>query len=155
MTASARPAPGVSAETTPFWDGAARGVLSVPHCEDCGTIFFPPAARCPHCLSSHVAWKDCSGRGYLRSWTELHVAPYPGSPKPALVAEIEPIENRSLALAMLVETSGTEGLVLGAPVMIGFAADANGWTYPVARPAPATSDIPHTSLASERAGHDR
>jgi len=155
MAASARPEPGVTAETAPFWDGTARGVLCLPHCGLCGTTFFPPAARCPHCLSSRVAWKDCSGRGYLRSWTELHVAPYSGSPKPVLVAEIEPGESRSLALAMLMEANGTESLVPGAPIVIGFAADANGWTYPVARLLPETSGTSDASLAGERAGHDR
>lgn len=155
MTASARPAPGVSAETAPFWDGAARGVLSVPHCGACRAIFFPPAARCPHCLSSLVGWKDCSGRGYLRSWTELHVTPYPGSPKPALVAEVEPEESRGFALAMLIEANGAEGLVPGAPVVIGFAPDPNGWTYPVARPLAAASNTPVAPLAGEQAGHDR
>ncbi|WP_231711414.1 hypothetical protein [Xanthobacter dioxanivorans] len=76
-------------------------------------------------------------------------------PKPVLVAEIEPGESRSLALAMLMEANGTEGLVPGAPIVIGFAADANGWTYPVARLLPETSGTPDASLAGERAGHDR
>ncbi|QRG08644.1 hypothetical protein EZH22_10350 [Xanthobacter dioxanivorans] len=56
---------------------------------------------------------------------------------------------------MLMEANGTEGLVPGAPIVIGFAADANGWTYPVARLLPETSGTPDASLAGERAGHDR
>ena len=132
---AARPAPSPSPETAPFWEAAARGALSLQVCPRCEDVVFPPAARCPHCLSEDIAWRELSGRGRLRSWTALYIPAFPGSPKPTLIVEVEPDEGRTTIIPMLAEAADESALVPGAPVAIRFGKDANGWSFPFAVPA--------------------
>lgn len=134
-SSAGRPAPAPTPETSPFWEAAAQGRLRLQICAACEELIFPPAGYCPACLSQALVWRELSGRGRLRAWTELFLPAFPGAPKPAVIAEVEPVEGRAAVLAMLTEAEpGT--LHLGAPVSIRFARDANGWSYPYAVPDP-------------------
>ena len=132
---TARPAPSPSPETAPFWEAAARGVLSLQACPRCEDLVFPPAARCPECLSEALEWRDLSGKGRLRSWTALFIPAFPGSPTPTVIAEFEPQEARAIVIPMLGEPADIGALVPGARVCVRFEKDANGWNFPVAVPA--------------------
>jgi uncharacterized OB-fold protein len=55
-----------------FWEAAAEGVLSVQKCEDCRELRYPPALRCPNCLSAKWTWQPLSGRGEVLSYVVIH-----------------------------------------------------------------------------------
>jgi len=88
------PAPEVTPETKPFWDGVAEGRLLFPRCEDCGKAVWYPRAFCPSCGGRNVAWTEASGRGFIYSFTVIRkgsglyqdAAPY-------VVAYVELIEG--------------------------------------------------------------
>jgi uncharacterized protein len=81
------PAPTVL--TQPFWDGAARGRLLLPHCRVCQRHFFRPEIACTHCFATDWQWVQASGRGTLYSWTAVHRAPAPGFTVPLVLAVVE------------------------------------------------------------------
>lgn len=64
-----RPSPEFLAE--PFWRHLAQGALHLKSCSDCGEAHHPPAPICPHCRSFNVEWKPATGRGTLKSFTEV------------------------------------------------------------------------------------
>ena len=57
--------------TEPFWDAAEKGVLTTQKCGSCGAHVFYPRGRCPHCWSDKLDWVRVSGRGKLRSFSEV------------------------------------------------------------------------------------
>jgi uncharacterized OB-fold protein len=64
----AKPLPRPNRLSRPFWDGCKRHELLLQRCNACGHIWFPPAPRCPTCLSADHAWSRASGRGKVWSW---------------------------------------------------------------------------------------
>ena len=82
----------------PFWEAAAAGELRLPCCCRCGILHFPPPARCPACLGAEFVWTRLSGRGGLRSWTELFVEAIPGAAPPTIVVEVELAEQAGLVV---------------------------------------------------------
>ena len=84
-----RPIPQPDELTTPFWEACARGTLQVQECQECGTIFFPPAELCISCLSPKVRWRPCSGRGTIYSFTVIRRAPLQDIDVPAVLAIVE------------------------------------------------------------------
>ncbi len=60
-----------------FWDAVERGELQVQRCESCGELRYPPAERCPRCLSPEWRWQQVSGRGELLSYTVVHQRYHP------------------------------------------------------------------------------
>ena len=53
--------------TAPFFAGAARGELTIPHCGSCDRFVWYPEPTCPACGGAPV-WTAVSGRGTLFSW---------------------------------------------------------------------------------------
>lgn len=70
MTAFIRPV--ITDVNRGFWEGAASGVLSVQQCDDCQHLRYPPASRCPECLSAGWKWLPLSGRGEVLSYIRIH-----------------------------------------------------------------------------------
>lgn len=58
----------------PYWEGAARGVLVLQQCEDCGQIRHYPRLMCSNCHSLRVGHVEATGRGRVVSWTISHHA---------------------------------------------------------------------------------
>lgn len=54
-----------------FWHGAADGVLQVQRCDN-DHLRYPPAARCPECLSAESTWQPLSGKGEVLSYIRIH-----------------------------------------------------------------------------------
>lgn len=55
-----------------FWDGVREGRLHVQRCGACAELRYPPASRCPRCLSPDWSWQEVSGRGELLSYIVIH-----------------------------------------------------------------------------------
>lgn len=52
-----------------YWDGAARGVLVLQQCGNCGTIRHYPRVLCAVCRSFEVHPVEVDGTGSVLSWT--------------------------------------------------------------------------------------
>lgn len=85
--------PELDADSTPFWEGTARGELLVQACANCGRLRFPPRPVCPWCRSFEDKWTAMSGRASLWSW----VIPHP--PLLPAYAELAPYNVIVVALA--------------------------------------------------------
>ena len=77
MTTMEKPAPTVTAELQPFFDGARRGELMLQRCSDCRAYRFPARDRCAACLSLDSTWERASGRGEIWSFTIMHQIYHP------------------------------------------------------------------------------
>lgn len=82
----------------PFWDGAAEGVLRIQHCGACDRHVFYPRPICPHCWADALTWVTASGRGRLKSFSEIHKPGHPGwlAVTPYLVGLVELDEGPTL-----------------------------------------------------------
>jgi len=63
------PAPTITVETKPFWDGTLEGKLMLPRCTACQHVIWYPRTFCPECGSLEVSWIQASGRGTVYSFT--------------------------------------------------------------------------------------
>lgn len=103
--AEAKPHPRPSPESLPFWAGATAHKLLLPRCNICGKFWFPPSARCVHCLSSDFAWEESAGTGRIYSFVVFHRVYHPAFERevPYTVAIVELDEGPRL-LANIVGT---------------------------------------------------
>lgn len=60
-----------------FWEAVERHRLQVQRCGECGELRYPPAARCPRCLSGGWRWREVSGHGELLSYVVVHQRYHP------------------------------------------------------------------------------
>ena len=62
----------------PYWEAAARDVLMLQYCNDCGTYQWGPEWVCHRCHSENVTFKEIEPRGriysYERVWHPVHPA---------------------------------------------------------------------------------
>ena len=58
-----------------FYQLIGQGVLMASRCKNCGKLLVPPRPVCPSCYSSQMEWVRLSGRGKIRTYTVIHVAP--------------------------------------------------------------------------------
>ena len=72
MSEYTKPLPVSSVESKPFWDGCKNRQLLLPHCQRCGSHWFPASATCPKCLSTEWEWSKASGRGKIYSFGVYH-----------------------------------------------------------------------------------
>ncbi|MBZ9742683.1 MULTISPECIES: Zn-ribbon domain-containing OB-fold protein [unclassified Mesorhizobium] len=117
------PAPTITALTQPFWNAAAQGRLKIQHCEDCGKAVFYPRSMCPHCWSKRLVWKEASGRGHLKSFSQVHKPGHPGwlPAAPYVVGLVELAEGPTMLSFILPGTRspGVGDALLLAPTAIG------------------------------------
>jgi uncharacterized OB-fold protein len=73
-----KPLPVPSVESKPYWDGLRAHRLLMQRCNDCRQYWFPPASRCPNCLSADFSWTAMSGRGKVFSFVVYHRVYHPG-----------------------------------------------------------------------------
>jgi uncharacterized OB-fold protein len=51
-----------------------HGILRLQRCDECSYLRYPPAGRCPECLSREWTWVDDSGAGSIWSFAVYHRA---------------------------------------------------------------------------------
>jgi uncharacterized OB-fold protein len=80
VTTVSRPVPVPDESSTPFWEAAARHVLTLARCARCGAFTHPPDAVCLHCGSTEPGFTfvECDGAGTVRSWTVMRQSFLPG-----------------------------------------------------------------------------
>lgn len=73
-----KPLPEMEFEEKPYWESLKQHAMKIQQCDACGKWCFLPRARCPHCMSTSLAWKPVSGRGKVYATTTQHYPPSPG-----------------------------------------------------------------------------
>jgi uncharacterized OB-fold protein len=96
-----RPLPGMSEANHAFWRAAVTSRLVLPHCQQCGNIWFPPSGRCPGCLSVDLDYRQVTGRGRLWSWIIMHRRYFEEFEPPYLVAFVE-LEEGPMLISTIV-----------------------------------------------------
>ncbi|ETB17992.1 DNA-binding protein [Mycobacterium avium 09-5983] len=99
----------------PYWEGLARGELTIQRCAGCGQWIWPAEWRCGECGSWDFDWPTVAPVGEVHTWTRTHYPFVPDHPTPyvhVLVALCEAGGRRVLGLL----TGREDGLRIGARV---------------------------------------
>jgi len=93
--------------TEPFWQAAAEGRLMIQHCGHCKSAVFYPRAICPQCWSDALEWQEASGRGRLKSFSEIWKPGHPGwiQVTPYLVGLVELEEGPTMLSHILADNN--------------------------------------------------
>lgn len=116
--------------SAPYWDSAARHVLSVARCAKCATLTMPPDVVCTHCGTTDPGFEftPVSGRGVVRSWTVVRQSFLPGFELPFVLVDVELAEQADLrVIGRLLD--GVQP-TLGAQVTVAFEDLADGIAVP-------------------------
>jgi hypothetical protein len=126
-----RPRPAQSADTSFFWEGAARGELLIQRCTACGTLRHPPGPGCASCGSLDWETVTSSGRGTVHSFAVHHYPPLPGFEYPNLIGLID-LEEGTRLVSNITDVDPRE-VEIGMPVEVHFV-DFDGLVLPLFRP---------------------
>ena len=131
MSTDLKPTPHPTAESQPYWDGAAEGRLRLQRCADCGLVRHYPQLVCTKCYSVAVEWIDASGRGTVHSWTVAHHAFHPAFKidLPYTLVTVD-LEEGPRALGRL-DPGSQNRLRIGTPVQVSFPANEQGVKLPM------------------------
>lgn len=135
MSDYAKPVPVPSPETAPFWEAAREHRLTLPKCEECGKVRFPPSGHCPACGGAAHEWVALSGRGRVFSFVTYHRLYHKGweGELPYVVAVIE-LEEGPRLLSTLTGIK-PEDVKCDMPVEVVFDDITDDATLPKFRPA--------------------
>ena len=111
------PGPTTTELTVPFWDAAADGKLHFQKCNSCGHSVLYPRNLCPACWSEDLEWVEASGKGRLKSFSEVYKPGHPGwiAAAPYFVILVELDEGPTM-LSHLV--GKTDGIAIGQRVRL-------------------------------------
>lgn len=114
-----RPVPRRTPISSPYFDAAREGRLTLQQCPRDG-FFFYPRSRCPGCLQDDWEWQDVSGRGTVYSYTVDRVGHDPAqrSIVPLVVAIVELEEGPRLTTRIV--GCEPEDVSVGMPVEVTF-----------------------------------
>jgi hypothetical protein len=103
-----------------FWKGTKRHELLIQECEDCHQRIFYPRTHCTRCTSSHLKWKNSSGKGIVYSYTIIRRPAFPSFAQdvPYVFAIIELEEGVRLASNII--GCKPEEVYIGLPVQAVF-----------------------------------
>lgn len=136
MTSQALPAPAppITPDSKPFWDGTTEDRLVLPRCDDCSTVIWYPRGICPECGSLSVSWFEASGRGSIYSFTVLRKgeALYGGA-APYVLAYVE-LDEGPRIMTNIVDCD-PEAVDIGQTVSVVFHDTGQGAKLPRFRPA--------------------
>ncbi len=129
-----RPVPVPDERSAPFWEAAARHVLTVARCSNCGTFAIPPDIACSACASPdpEFRFEAVSGRGTLRTWTVVRQSFLPGfdDDVPFVLVDVELEEQSGLRMIGRLLDGPDAPLRLGAAVTVAFEDIAEGISVP-------------------------
>ncbi|MGV0787945.1 OB-fold domain-containing protein [Mycolicibacterium sp. XJ2] len=115
---SQRPLPVPDEVSAPYWDAAARHVLTVARCSQCATLTLPPDVLCTACGSTdpRYVFTPVSGHGVVRSWTVVRKSFLPGFEVPFVLVDVELDEEAGLRLIGRLLGADEADLSIGTPV---------------------------------------
>jgi uncharacterized OB-fold protein len=134
-SAPRRPLPRINKLNAPYWEATKRHELQIQRCKACGHRWFPPASRCPQCLSSDHEWAPASGRGKVWSWIVMWQRYFPAFEDriPYNVAYVE-LEEGPRLMTNIVDCDESD-LRCDLPVEVVFEDVTDEIMLPVFRPA--------------------
>ena len=105
------PGPTTIPLTEPFWAAAEQGLLTTQKCASCGSHVFYPRGRCPNCWADALDWVQVSGKGRLKSFSEVWKPGNPGwiPATPYVVGLVTLDEGPTLLSTILCEGVPTVG----------------------------------------------
>lgn len=111
-----KPRPNPTPTSQPFWDALAQNRILVQQCRGCDSWVFYPRARCTHCLSAALEWKEVSGSGTLFTYSIANqpTAPMFADETPQVIAIVELEEGVRMTTTLIVDSP--LALQVGAPV---------------------------------------
>jgi uncharacterized OB-fold protein len=117
-----RPLPVPDEASAPYWAAAARHILTVARCTQCGTLALPPDVVCTACGSTDPRFEftAVSGRGVVRSWTVVRQSFLPGFEVPFVLVDVELVEQGGLRFVGRLFDSDECTLRLSAEVRVVF-----------------------------------
>lgn len=131
---SARPAPVPDESSAPYWAAAARHVLAIARCSQCGSLAMPPEQACPACgsTSPDYGYQELSGAGTIRSWTVIRQSFLPGFEEdlPFVLVDVELAEQPQLRMIGRLLDGPAAPLRAGARVQAAFEALPGGLAVP-------------------------
>ncbi|HXC77431.1 MAG TPA: OB-fold domain-containing protein, partial [Candidatus Acidoferrum sp.] len=111
---SGLPIPVPTAQSRPFWDAVARGVLMLQQCSVDGRYEWTPQTVCSGCLEDTLEWKEVSGRGTVYSYSVVTRPQIPAFEVPYTVAIVELLEGPRMLTQIVGPTR--ESVSIGSPV---------------------------------------
>ncbi len=131
----AKPLPGIDEDNKPFWDYCKQHELRMQKCTNCGQLFYPPSAMCPHCQNMKFEWAKLSGKGKVFSFIVVRRASHPGFAKdaPYVVAIIETDEGTRMTSNVI--GCKPEDVKIGMPVEVVFEDATKDFALPKFKPA--------------------
>ena len=128
------PAPPITPDSKPFWDGTAEDKLVLPRCDKCSTVIWYPREFCPKCGSFAVSWFEASGQGTVYSYSIVRKgeAMYGGA-APYVLAYVE-LEEGPRVLTNIVDCE-PESVKIGQAVSVVFHETGQGPKLARFRPA--------------------
>jgi uncharacterized OB-fold protein len=118
----------VTSESRTFWEGAARGVLALPRCRDCGKAHYHPRSFCPHCFSENLETFEASGHGTIYTFSVMRRAQ-----PPYAIAYVRLAEGPTM-LTRIVDAD-FDAIRCNQPVKLAFRPAPGGEAVPVFAPA--------------------
>jgi len=135
MSAAEVPLPEASIETQPFWAAVQERRLTMPRCEACGTVTFPPTVACPQCSGRAFAWTELSGRGTVYSFTVYHRVYHPAfKDKVPYVVAVIALEEGPRIISNVVGIA-VDDVRCEMPVTVLYEEARDGYLIPKFRPA--------------------
>ncbi len=120
--AGGRPLPVPDAASTGFWEAAAKHVLTLAKCSDCGMMTLPPDLTCPHCLSTNPRFKfePVEGRGRIRTWTVIRRSFLKGFDQPFVLVDVELNDQPHVRIVGRLLDGPDVPLKIGMPARVAF-----------------------------------
>jgi uncharacterized protein len=118
-----KPAPTVTPESRPYWEGAQRGELWIQRCLTTQRYFFPPRVYSPFTVGGATEWVQASGNATMYSYVINH-RPVPGfeDDVPYAIAVVQLEEGPRLMTNIVGIANTPENLVLDMPLRVRFEA---------------------------------
>jgi uncharacterized OB-fold protein len=131
-----KPAPVPDQFSALYWENAARGILSVQACDDCGHVQFPFNAVCESCQSLSLSANPTNGRGTLYAMTVMRQAFHPAwaDSLPYVIAQVELDDVPGIRIQTNIVQGDPADLKAGDPLEVVFE-QRGGQALPQFRPA--------------------
>ena len=100
--------PPMTAETEPFWRGAAEGKFLLKRCDACQTVIWYPRGLCPECGSLETSWFEATGRGTIYTYTVVHKPMGPWAPHVPYVTAYVELEEGPRVMSNIVGVDHSE-----------------------------------------------
>lgn len=103
-----------------FWDAAARGVLTVQRCTECGHRQHYPRPACGVCLSRDRTWEELSGEGTVYSHTVVRQPVNPAFREEAPYIFVDVLLAEGVRIVSVLLGAEPGDVAIGDPVRVTF-----------------------------------